>query len=62
MAWGNEFAILIFRRYCFAPTYFFNHAKYSLNHSREFCGFKIQWFSSGKNTSLAGTLSDFSVE
>ena len=32
-----------------------SHAKNSRYQRREFCGLRIQWFSSGKNTSRAGT-------
>ncbi len=39
----------------------FTQSKNSRYHSREFCGFRIQWFSSGKYTSRAGTFFAFSV-
>jgi len=38
-----------------------SQAKNSRYHSREFCGLRIQWFSSGKYTSRAGTFFALSV-
>ena len=37
------------------PAYFASHAKSSVYQSREFCGFRIQWFSSGNASSSLGT-------
>src|SRR5438270_8061170 len=52
----------IFRQYIYGFRYFLNQSRTLLNQNSEFCGFRIQWPSSGKIISFESTPFNCKVE